>query len=758
MSQHIGSKLTRIDALQKVQGRATYVADLQVENALHAAVARSPHPFARILAIDVSRASRMPGVRAIAYSQNTPAKPLDFGIKDQHLFPRDYVRYAGEPVAAVAAETSEQARAAAAAIDVTYEPLLPVLSIDEALAPNAPLVHPDWQSYEKNANRVTRDNICGFSHIRRGDVTKALGQAHTVVESSFVFSAGIPGYLEPRAAIARREADGGLTVWCGSQSPYGNRDELAEFFELDPKRVRFINQCVGGGFGGKILMAAEWYAAALALQCDRAVRLVFSRHEDGLNVFPRHGGKATFRSGAAKDGRILGMEASFFFDTGAYIGYGAGTALIATMIASAPYRVPAHDISATLVYTNKQVAGSVRAPGGPQATFAKELHIDELAVALGMDPLEFRLRNAWEDGDESPTGQRLSGLRVKETLREAARAIGWDEKRLHGRGAGIACSWWFSACGRSEASVELRADGSVHVQSGNPEVGTGSASGALPLIVADRLGIDPATIVLTLGDTATSTYDGGVGGSASTMSAGQAVKLAADDVRRQLLERAEDALEARRDDIELLDGHAQVRGAPGQGIALGDLAARAGGEISGHGVTEEIDDPEFDATLVQSHDFASWLAPSFVTTAADVDVDAATGGVTVRKIVTAQDVGFPVNPTGIIGQIEGGAVQGLGFALTEELQFGRHGIINTGFRDYLLPTALDAPKIETIIIESPSGAGAFGMKGAAEPPVTTPGAAIGNAIRAAVGAVPTTTPMTPERVWRALQDRKPSGV
>jgi CO/xanthine dehydrogenase Mo-binding subunit len=692
----------------------------------------------------------MPGVAAIASSGNTPSKPLDFGIKDQHLFPREYVRYVGEPVAAVAAENIEQARAAADAISVEYEVLTPVLSIDDALSPHGPLVHPNWKSYQKGPNRTLHRNVCGHVRIQRGDVARALRTADAVVESNFEFSPGIPGYIEPRAAIAQREPGGGLTVICGSQSPYDNRDELAEFFGLPVDRVRFVNQFVGGAFGGKILMAAEWYAAALALQCDRPVRLVWSRHEDGLNVFPRHGGRAKFRSGARKDGTIVAMEASFIFDTGAYIGYGAGTALIATMLASAPYRIHNLDIEGRLVYTNKQVAGPVRAPGGPQATFAKELHIDELARALRIDPLEFRLHNAWEDGDQSPTGQRLSAVSVKETLRKAADAIQWHKKRAPNRGVGLACTWWFSSCGRSEARVEVRADGSVHVHSGNPEVGTGSAVGALPLIVADRLGVDPASVVLTLGDTETQTYDNGVGGSGSTFSAGRAVESAANELRERVLAMAEEALEARREDIELSNGAARVRGARHHAIALATLASQSGGSLAAKAVTEQISDPEFDASLVQSHDFASWLAPSFTTTAAEVEVDPETGRVRVMHMVTAQDVGFPVNPTGIVGQIEGGAVQGLGLALSEELKFDERGIVNTGFHDYLLPTIVDAPRIDSIIVECPSREGPHGMKGAGEPPVTTPAGAIGNAIRDAAGVVPYTTPMTPERVWRAL--------
>ncbi|MBC5804752.1 MAG: hypothetical protein DLM53_08540 [Candidatus Eremiobacter antarcticus] len=750
MSAIIGTARTRADAAAKATGQAVYTADLAFERAASGVVLRSPHPFARIRAIDVARAQGMPGVVAVVFSGNTPRKPFDFSIKDQHLFPQEYVRYKGEPVAAVAAETEAQAHAAAAAIDVKYEALEPVMTIDDALRDGAQLVHPRWKAYEKSATRFMRGNVCGRNRIRRGDVEKAFERAHVVIDSSFELSHGIPGYVEPRSAAARKEPDGGLTVWCGSQSPYGNREELAEFFDLDVERVRFVNQFVGGAFGGKILMAVEWFVAALALNCERTVRMIWSRHEDGLHVFPRHGGRASFRTGAAQDGTLLGMRASFAFDTGAYLGYGSGTALIATMLASAPYRIPALDLEAKLVYTHKQVAGPVRAPGGPEATYCKELHIDEVARALSVDPLELRLKNAWVDGDESPTGQKLTSVSARETLQKSAAAIGWGEKLPPNRGRGLSCSWWFSSCGRSEAKVEVRSDGSVHVVSGNPEIGTGSAAGALPILVADHLGIDPSQVRLTLADTATRTYDGGVHGSTATFSAGQAVEAAALDVRRQLLASAEESLEARVDDIELSGGFARVRGFPDHAVAFANLAEAAGGTITGEGGAREIEDPEFDPELVQSHDFAAWMAPSFTTSAAEVDVDPQTGCVKVLKIVTAQDAGFAINPTGVVGQIEGGAVQGLGYGLTEELQFDESGIVNTGLKDYLLPTAVDAPAIEAIIVESPSSEGPHGMKGVGEPPVTTPAGAIGNAIRDAVGAVPHKTPMTPERVWRAI--------
>ena len=746
----IGTRRLRPDAAEKVAGITTFTADVALDNALAATVLRSPHPFARLKSIDIERAKRMPGVAAVAFAGNVPAKPLAFGIKDQHLFPIDFVRYAGEAVAAVAAETEQQARAAAAAIDVEYEALMPVLTIDDALRPEGPLVHPDWESYEKGEGRVLRRNVCGYNRIRRGNVDDAFAASDTVVESQFHFSPGMPGYLEPRAALARREPGGGLTVWCGSQSPCSNRDDLAEFFELGPAKVRFINQFVGGAFGGKILMAAEWYAAALALQCDRPVRLVWSRYDDCLHVYPRHGGVATLKSGAQRDGTLLAMRASFVFDTGAYIGYGIGAALISTMLVSAPYRIPNLDLEATLVYTNKQVAGPVRAPGGPQANFAKESHIDELARAIGMDPLELRLKNAWVDGDVGPAGQRLTGVSVKETLRRAADAIGWTSPKKPDEGRGLCCTWWYTACTTSRARVQILADGRVRLHSGNPEVGTGSAASALPILAAEVLGLDPDDIELVLADTSSDAYDDGVGGSGSTFGAGAAAENAAKAAHAELLRRAEDLLEARSDDIELRGGRAFVKGSPDRSVPFDRLAAAAGGTIEGQGESTSPAEPAFDESLVETHDFAAWNAPSFATTAAHVDVDRETGRVTVRKLVTAQDVGFAINPAGIVGQIEGGAVQGLGWALTEELKFADGRLHNPDFRGYLLPTAVDAPEIQSIIIETPSEEGPHGMKGAGEPPVTTPGGAIANAIRDAVGKAPHETPMTPERVWRAI--------
>jgi CO/xanthine dehydrogenase Mo-binding subunit len=749
----VGTTRPRFDAAPKVLGATRYTADVTLDGALVGVVKRSPHRFARVIRVDDTKAASMPGVRAIVHAGNTPATPFEFGIRDQTLFPRPYARYAGEPIAAVAADTETQARAAADAIEVDYEVLEPVLDALHALEPDAPLVHPDWKTYQKAATRVLRNNVCGRCRIRRGDVDAVFNSSTAVVhESHFRFAAGMPGYIEPRSAAARREPEGGLTVWCGSQSPYDNRDELATFFGLRPERVRFINQFVGGAFGGKILMAAEWYAAALALRCDRPVRVIWSRHEDGLHLFPRHGGFADFKTAARRDGTLLAMRASFVYDNGAYIGYGNGTAQISTMLASAPYRIPNLDIEGTLVYTNKQSAGPVRAPGGPPANYAKELHLDELAAKLGIDPLEFRLHNAWEDGDEGPTGQKLSGVRLKDALRAAATAIGWGTALPADRGRGIACGWWFSACGEAKARVEVLEDGSVLVASGNPEVGTGAAAAALPMMAAEVLGIDPARIRVVLSDTATDTHDSGVGGSSSTFGAGMAVTAAATDVRTKLIERAEEALEARADDIVLRDGCAEVRGAPDRSVTFADLARAAGGTISGEGESSEPNDPEFDETLTETHGFATWLAPSYIASAAEVDVDRETGAVAVRKIVTAQDVGYAVNPAGAIGQIEGGAVMGLGWALTEELHYDGRGAIKPDLKDYLMPTTVDAPEINVIMLDSPSGVGPYGLKGVGEPPITTPPAAIACAIRAAVGAAPHETPMTPERVWRALKD------
>jgi CO/xanthine dehydrogenase Mo-binding subunit len=742
----------RPDSTGKITGRTLYAADLSFPGALETAVLRSPHPFARIRRIDVGSARAMPGVVAVAYAGNTPRKRLDFGIKDQQLFAGDYARYAGEPIAAIAAETRSAALAAAHAIEVDYEVLEPVLTIDDALRPDGPLVHPDWRHYEKKEGRTLDRNVCHRNFIRRGDVDAALAQAAVVVESRFTFSHGMPGYLEPRCAVARGEPDGGLTIWCGSQSPYGARDDIAAFFDVPVEKTRCINQMVGGGFGGKLIMGAEWFAAALALQCDRPVRVAWSRREDSLNVYPRHGGTASFVTGAGGDGTLLAMRAAFVFDTGAYLEWGSGTALIATMLASAPYRIPNLDLRGTLVYTNKQVAGPVRAPGGTQTNFAKESHLDEVARTLDMDPLEFRLKNVWHDGDLGPAGQLLAGVSAEEALRAAAQAVGWGTRRVEGRGRGLCCTWWFSSCTESRARIEIDAAGKIRVHSGNAEIGTGSAASALPMIAAGVLGVDAGEVEMILADTASDAYDGGVGGSGSTYGSGMAVENAARDAREKLLALAENAFEARADDIELRNGNATVRGSPDHVISLGELAASAGGLVMGSGASDEgAGDPEFDESLVESHDVPSFRDPSFTATAAEVEVDRETGRVTVRKLATAQDVGHAVNLPGIIGQIEGGAVQGLGWALTEELKFEHGRMVDPGFRSYLLPTAVDAPAIEAIVIEKPSAQGPHGMKGVGEPPVTTPAGAIANAIRDAVGVAPTHAPMTPERVWRALE-------
>jgi CO/xanthine dehydrogenase Mo-binding subunit len=337
-------------------------------------------------------------------------------------------------------------------------------------------------------------------------------------------------------------------------------------------------------------------------------------------------------------------------------------------------------------------------------------------------------------------------------LRKAADAVGWGKPLAAGRGRGIGATWWFSSCGGSEARVEVRADGRVRVVSGNPEIGTGSAAQALPIIVADALGIDPSTVEIALADTGDRAADGGVHGSTSTFSAGQAAGAAASDARAQLLDRAESMLEARRDDLEVRDGAVFVIGDPESKATFAQLAAHGDGPVVGLGTAQEMSDPEFDTTLVQTHGFAAWPAASFTASAAEVEVDPETGRVDVVQLATAQDVGFAFNPAGVRGQIEGGAVQGLGWALTEGLHYHGASLRDPDFKHYLLPTAVDAPRITAVIVECPSVEGPRGMKGVGEPPVTTPAAAIGNAIRDACGAVPYETPMTPERVWRALND------
>jgi CO/xanthine dehydrogenase Mo-binding subunit len=460
------------------------------------------------------------------------------------------------------------------------------------------------------------------------------------------------------------------------------------------------------------------------------------------------------RSGVSKDGRILAKQAHIVVDTGAFAGSGPGVAAIALQIMAGPYDVENIELESLAVYTNKTPTGSFRAPSGPMGNFALECHMDLIAEDLGIDPLELRLRNLVEEGSTGPAGETLRSVSIRECLLKAADAIGWDRRRpKKNRGKGLACGWWMTTGGAAGVFVKIAPDGRVHLTSGAVELGTGALTGAAQ-ILAEELAVDLKDIRIGAVDTRMSPYDYGAQGSRTTFAVGNACRSAAAILRQKLFALAEKELQAPADTMELRDKHVF---AGNRQISIAELAriAQTTGEggLIAHGTTNALPTPH-DGTRVHNHPLPAWNTPSYHAHAVDLSVDPATGEVTIHNYVVAQDVGYAINPTYIEGQIEGGVAQGLGQALSEEIVFEGGHVLNPNLTDYKMPTAMDVPRVQSILVESPSADGPYGAKGVGEPPCIEPPAAIANAIAAATGVMLKSLPMTAEKIATAIRDHR----
>src|SRR5215468_1549368 len=458
----VGKSLPRVDAPGKVSGTAVYAADFALPGMLCGRVLRSTLPHARILRLDVTRASALPGVRAVITAADVPDVRYGAAVKDETAFAKDKVRYVGQPVAAVAAATPEAAQEALAAIEVVYEPLPAVLDLEAALAPGAPLVHEDWASYAAIPILHRDGNVCNRARIVVGDVERGWEEADRIFEHRFRTGMVHQGYTEPRAAVAQWDSSGTVTVWSNTQLPFEVQNTLAEIFQMPPSKIRVVVPGIGGGFGGKLRVGVEHFAVLLARKTGRAVRVITTSEEELTAAYPRQGTVVELKTGVTNDGRIVAKSGRIWFDTGAFAGSGPGVASVATLVLAGPYKIPNLYLEGFAVYTNKTNCGSYRAPSGSQSNFAVESQMDIIADALGIDPLEFRLRNIVRDGDEGPTGQVLGAVGLEECLRKAAAAIGWSDRRPEKwRGKGIACGWWTTTGGSSGVYVKINPDGTV---------------------------------------------------------------------------------------------------------------------------------------------------------------------------------------------------------------------------------------------------------------------------------------------------------
>ncbi|NMO16887.1 xanthine dehydrogenase family protein molybdopterin-binding subunit [Pyxidicoccus fallax] len=759
----VGASVPKPDAREKVTGRAVYTDDLRVPGMLHGVLLGSPHAHARILSYDTSLAKALPGVRAVLTAEDLP--PVDIGavIKDQPLLARGKVRYVGEPVAAVAAVDPTTARRALELIRVQYEVLPPVFDAEAALRPDAPVLHAPRGPGHPNA----------ASHIRliEGEPDGAWAKCDVIIEDVYETPAQQHIYLEPCSTLAEVDPDTGrITLHTSTQTAFRVQAITAEALAVPMSRIRVLVPRVGGAFGGKVESTNQPITAALALATGAPVKMTFSRTDDMTMMRSRHGARIHMRTGATRDGRILARQVRIYFDTGAYADDGPFVANIGSYFARGPYRIPHVDVECWCVYTNKLRAGAFRGFGNPQIHFASEVQVDRLAEALGMDPIELRLRNALETGEKWLGGAPVESGTLHACLERAREVSDWQRRRQRAppapgkrRGIGMAAVAHVSGLLGSSATVRINEDGSVNVSTGAVDTGQGSDT-ALAQVAAGALGVPLSQLHFSRPDTDTSPYDWCTGGTRTTFTVGHVITQACEQVREQLFEHASAMLQRPVQQLELRPGgHVGVRGEPGTSVSFGAISGYAlyvaGGPIL---ASARWLFPAWQLDTQRTHveGLTSMGNGFFVFAAqvAEVEVDELTGHVEVLEAWSVHDVGRVINPAAAEGQIQGGFVQGLGYALTEELLWKEGHLLNPTMGGYKVPGALDVPRaIHSVLLEHPAGPGPFGAKGVAEVSLVGVAPAICNAIRHATGANIRRIPATGERVLRELLARETQG-
>jgi CO/xanthine dehydrogenase Mo-binding subunit len=755
MTSVIGRNFVRNDGLEKVSGEARYTADLAFTGLLHAKFVYAGRPHGRIVHIETAHARKMPGVHAVLTQADVPLVRYGMFVKDRTLFAHEVVRFEGEIVAAVAADTPERAEAACAAIRVEYEDLEPVLDVEAALDGSASLVHPDWQTYEAQDGVDRRGNDCGHMTTVKGDVDAGLLEADHVLTEAYSSDMSHAVPIEPHAVVAQWQGNK-VTIWSTTQVPFAARSGVAETLQVPESNVRLIVPHLGGGFGGKCDFHFEAHVAVLARATRRPVRLVFTRREEFIATDKvRHAMQIELTTGIRADGTIVARRARALMDSGAYCGDALFATEIGHMMVAGPYRIPNLHAEVHTVYTNRTPAGSVRAPGGPQTLWAVEQHTDELARLVGLDPLEFRARNLVVAGDSGQTGQVFESSSAEACLRRAAEIANWPGQELaENEALGVAVGWWFSLPASSGAYVKLNADGTGTIVTGAQENGSGAVMG-LAALAAEELGMRPEQFSIVYQDTDAGPFDLGSAGSQTTFNNGRAVIAAAREVREKLLRQAAELLEVAEDDLELVDGSVRVLGVPTRTVPLERVVAASQQSSlligSGSGVPPAVPDHDLRGCSGRLG-YAAFTAPSFFCHIARVRVDVETGAPTVTEVTAVHEFGRILNPMGAEGQIEGGVIQSVGMAILEGSQYRDGHQLNPGLLGYKLVTAADAPRVNVEFLEdSVDHGGPHGAKAVGEPPVVGTPAAIGNAIAAATGRRVRNLPMTAERVWSALQ-------
>ena len=742
--KYIGTSSIRPDGFDKVTGKANYGADFSMPGMLHGKILRSPHAHAKIKSIDLTAALAIPGVLAAVSSADLPAPEsgfdqsgegqVDFYDLSCNILARDKVLYHGHAVAAVAATNAHIAQAALDTIKVEYEPLPHVTDLVTAMTADAPLLHDNMFTQGLAETPTVPSNIASQSEMTMGDLDAGFAEADVIVERRYTTPTAHQGYIEPHACVVSSNSSGKIDIWCSSQGQFMVRQYTATILGVDLASIKVTPAEIGGGFGGKTTIYLEPVAALLSLQSGRPVKMVMSREEVFRATGPASACFVDVRIGATRDGRITAMDATIAMDAGAYKG---SPAVPGAMCIFAPYNCPNQHTVAIDVVTNTAKTAAYRAPGAPQAQLGAECVLNEIAAEINMDPIDFRLLNAVDEGDRALYGAKFKAIGLKEALQLAREHPNYKLPLAESQGRGVAVGFWFNIGMQSSATINVHESGALTLITGNPDIGGSRAS--MALMAAETLDIPLEHINPIIGDTDSVGYCDLTGGSRTTFASGWAVIKAAEALIEECKKRAAALWEIDAAQVSWVNGGAVAPEDSGQPpLSLAQIAEKAG--VTGGPLSST-------ASLT-----AQGAGPGFTVNMCDVEVDRDTGKVDVLRFTALQDVGKAIHPAYVEGQMEGGAVQGIGWALNEEYIFSDDGILeNPGFLDYRMPVASDLPMIDTVIIEVPNPVHPFGVRGVGEPPICAPMPAVTTAVNNAIGGLLTDLPLSPPKVLAGIE-------
>ncbi|MGH7825641.1 MAG: xanthine dehydrogenase family protein molybdopterin-binding subunit [Candidatus Binatia bacterium] len=731
----VGRPIPRLEGPDKVSGRAIYATDVVLPGMLWCKVLRSPIPYGMIKKIDLSRALALPGVRAVATGDGVKGLLIGRKIYDMPVLADGIVRFIGEKVAAVAAESEEIAEEAVNLIEVEYEEMPALLDPLEALKPASPLLHPNVASYRGLLHPIKIPcNVFVDMSWSKGDVEAGFRDAEIIVENTFITKPVHQGYIEPHSCVVNAKDKRGADIWACSKVPFALREQVATALGKDLESF-IVHPCyIGGCFGGKGDFMDVPVCYVLSLNSGRPVKMVMDYDEEFLAGNPRHAAIVRVKSGVNKDGRLVAHRMEYVFDSGAYGAFKPQGYLVGPKEAAGPYKIPNVFIEEKIVYTNKIPCGHMRAPGDPQGFFANESQMDLVAKRLGVDPAVFRQKNLLRDGDVSPIGHVIPHIKSGEILQKAVEASGYHRPKSKHTGRGVAVAQWLPLGGECHAFVTIDAQGNVTISTAMLDQGAGTHT-AMRLVAAEELKVPVERVWIETLDTSQVGPDTGVGASRATRIFGNATRLAAGEAKERLLEVASKTLGVPREQL-LLTGDGAVRTPRGEGIGYGESVIAMGAPIRGHGFYKGFESGPEAAVCAQI---------------AEVEIDPETGQVTLKQFTTAHSTGTVLNPLMHQGQIDGGVVMGLGYALMEQVLIDGGKVIATNFGDNKIPSIRDIPPLKTIVQEMPVGNGPYGGMSIGEPPVVPVAAAVANAVHDAVGARIYELPITAEKVLSALK-------